>query len=228
MVRLLVGLTIQSALFAILIFGPGWAFSGTLVWPRGMLALAVLVAVSGVGGLWFLKTDPALTRERASAPNPQTMRDALATGAIAISGIVWFVLVAWDVHRLHLPSFPAALSIAAGLTVFSVGVGVIIWTFRVNTFAVSVVKVQDDRAQRVIDSGPYSLVRHPMYLGAVAFFAGLGFILGSTVAALLAVPLFIVAFTPRILVEEAVLRQELIGYAAYQSRVRTRIVPGLF
>jgi protein-S-isoprenylcysteine O-methyltransferase Ste14 len=123
---------------------------------------------------------------------------------------------------------PPLISLAAGLGIFLGGVAIIVWTFRVNSFAVTVVKDQEERAQQVIETGPYALVRHPMYMGALAFFAGLGLMLGSTVAALLALPMFVAAFTPRMVVEEAVLGRDLIGYAEYQSKVRARIVPGLF
>jgi protein-S-isoprenylcysteine O-methyltransferase Ste14 len=82
------------------------------------------------------------------------------------------------------------------------GLSVIGWTFRVNSFAASVVKIQSERRQHVIDTGPYALVRHPMYMGAILFFAGLGLILGSTTAALVALPLFVIGFLPRMVVED--------------------------
>ena len=102
------------------------------------------------------------------------------------------------------------------------------WVMRVNTFAATVVKVQHDREQRVIDAGPYARVRHPMYAGASVFLAGVGMMLEAAPAALLAVPLFALAFLPRMLIEEAVLRRDLPGYADYQTRIRSRILPGLF
>ena len=91
----------------------------------------------------------------------------------------------------------------------------------------TVVKVQRERHQRVIDTGPYALVRHPMYMGGIFFFAGLGLILGSATAALMAPPLFVISFLPRMVIEESTLRRDLAGYADYQSRVRARILPGM-
>jgi len=228
MLRLLLGLVVQSLLFAALILGPAWLLTGSLDWPRGWIAFGVLLAVSALGALWFGKTDPALARERASVPKPQTTGDAMASGAIALSALLWFAVAAIDLHRLHLGGLSPDASLWTGLAIFLGGVGMIVWTFRTNSFAITVVKIQDEREQRVIDTGPYAFVRHPMYMGAVAFFAGLGLLMGSTAAALLAVPLFILAFLPRMIVEEAVLRAELRGYADYQRRVRARIVPWVF
>lgn len=227
MLRVLAGVLVQCAIFAALILGPAWVFGGPVPWPRGVLALGVLATVSALGAVWFQVTDPALARERASTPRAQTAADALAMLAIATAVVAWFVFVSWDVHSLHLPNLPTIPSLAAGFGVFLVGVATIVWTFRVNSFAATTVKVQEERAQRVIDTGPYAFVRHPMYFGAMLFFSGLGLILGSSVGALLALPLFGLAFTPRVVVEEAVLRRDLPGYADYQSRVRARLFPGL-
>jgi protein-S-isoprenylcysteine O-methyltransferase Ste14 len=227
MLRVFAGVVVQSALFALLILGSGLVFGGSLAWPRGLLAVSVVAAVSLVGAVWFQKTDPDLARERASAPEARTPADAWAMLAIVGTVIAWFLFVSWDVHRRHLPTLDPSISVGLGLLLFLAGVGAIVWTFRVNSFAVTVVRVQEDRAQRVIETGPYALVRHPMYAGAIAFFAGLGLILGSAVGALIAVPVFALAFIPRILVEEAVLRRDLIGYADYQARVRSRLLPGL-
>jgi protein-S-isoprenylcysteine O-methyltransferase Ste14 len=68
-----------------------------------------------------------------------------------------------------------------------------------------VVKIQRERDQRVIDAGPYALVRHSLYMGSILFFAGLGLILRSAIAALVALPLFAFGLLPRIMIEEATL-----------------------
>src|SRR3712207_3602467 len=149
MLRFLLGLAAQAALFAALILGPAWLFTGTPDWPRGRLVLAILVAVSAVGGLFFLRTDPALVSERASVTPPRTVGDAVASGVIAASVVLWFVVAAWDVHHLRLPGLDPGLTIWIGLAVFLTGVGVIVWTFRVNSFAITIVEVQSEREQYV-------------------------------------------------------------------------------
>ncbi len=227
MARLVVSLVFQAMLFTALVMGTAWAITGHMDWPRGWITLALLLLVSAAGGFWLLGRDPDLVRERAALPAPKSPADTLATLLIALSVIGWFVFAVWDVHALQLVSMMPELSFVAGLVIYALGVAAITWTFRVNSFAATVVKVQEDRQQRVIDTGPYALVRHPMYLGSIVFFVGLGLILGSAAAAVLALPLFFLAFLPRRLREERVLRRDLPGYLDYQSRVRARILPGL-
>lgn len=202
-------------------------FHGRWNWERGWIAVGILFLASALGGAWFLKSDPGLARERASVPRPQTLADGLATLLIVVSIVGWFVAIAADAHRLHvLGPLPPWVSLGVGLGVFLIGLAIIVWTFRVNSFAAQVVKIQYE--QRVIDTGPYAFVRHPMYCGGIVFFAGIALVLESSAAAIAALPLFVIAFLPRMVIEEATLRRELAGYAEYQSRVQSRIVPGLF
>ncbi len=228
MLRSLAGLMVQTLLFAALLLGPAWAVSGSVIWPRGLAVLAGLVAVSTIGTIWLAIADPALARERASLPRLQSAGDAVASAAIAGAVIVWFCFAGADALRMRLIDPAPAFSAAAGAAVFAAGTGLILWTLKTNSFAVAVVRVQDDRGQRVIDTGPYAIVRHPMYLGAVIFFAGLGLLLESPAAGLLAVPLFVLAFTPRMIVEERALCRDLEGYPDYRRRVRARILPAVF
>ena len=108
------------------------------------------------------------------------------------------------------------------------GLAVIVWTFRENSFAAPVAEIQAERKQRVIDTGPFAVARHPMYAGMTPFFAGLGLIMESSGLALAAVPMIVLGLWPRIVIEEATLRRELRGYDVYLDRVRARLVPGLF
>jgi protein-S-isoprenylcysteine O-methyltransferase Ste14 len=98
------------------------------------------------------------------------------------------------------------------------------WTMRTNSFAAPVVKIQKDRGQAVITTGPYSFVRHPLYFGALFYIAGTSLVLGSWWG-LAAVPILAVLFGIRIGIEEKVLRAGLAGYDDYARRVRWRLVP---
>lgn len=226
--QLLARLALGGVFYVGLLIGVAWLLTGAADWPRGWLTIAVLLASQLAMGLWLLKTDPELLRERTAMPVFKSRADKLATRLIMVAMLAWFALVPVDVHYLQLlPSPPAAVSLWAGLGCYFLGMAVLAWTFHVNSFAAPVVKIQAERQQRVIDTGPYAVVRHPMYAGMVPLFAGLGLIMESSAIALAAVPMIVLGLRPRIVIEEATLRRELAGYDAYLARVRARLIPGL-
>lgn len=95
---------------------------------------------------------------------------------------------------------------------------------RENAFAAPIVKLQGERGQVVVETGPYRIVRHPMYAGAIPLMVGMALWLGSCAGALLAaVPISIIML--RVLTEERLLRRELPGYRDYARKVRWRMVP---
>jgi len=105
---------------------------------------------------------------------------------------------------------------------------IVVWqTFRFNTFAAPQVRMQKDRAHQVITGGPYSIVRHPMYAGALLLFVGTPLLLGSWWG-LLFVPVAVVGIGIRAVGEERMLRRELPAYDRYAQQVRFRLLPGLW
>lgn len=225
-IRTIVAAAMNSAIFAAMILGPTRVITGDWDWPRGWLAVTVCFAETVVGTLFFVITDPALVRARTSARG-QSSADRWATLLIALLMAGWFLAAASDTHLgPMLPAPPAAVSLWLGLALHLFGLGIIVWTLRVNSFAATVVKIQAE--QRVIDTGPYGIVRHPMYLGAIFWLAGLSLLLESTATALATLPIVVLGFLPRMMIEEVTLSRDLTGYADYQSRVRARILPGVF
>ena len=217
---------VNTAIFSALILGPSRVITGSWDWPRGWLAVGVFVVQTVLGALFFLITNPSLVGDRTSA-RVQSRTDGRATLLIVLLLAGWFVVAASDIHLGPvLPALPKAMSLSLGLGLHLVGLGLVVWTFRVNSFAATVVKIQ--REQRVIDTGPYAIVRHPMYLGAIFWLAGLAVVLESTAAAVATLPIVVLGFLPRMRIEEATLRRDLPGYADYQSRVGARILPGVF
>jgi protein-S-isoprenylcysteine O-methyltransferase Ste14 len=98
---------------------------------------------------------------------------------------------------------------------------------RENTFAAPVVKMQKERGQKVISTGMYGIIRHPMYAGAVLLFISTPLLLGSIYGLAIGL-LLIVTLATRSLGEEAMLRQELDGYSDYMNKVKWRIIPFVF
>jgi protein-S-isoprenylcysteine O-methyltransferase Ste14 len=138
----------------------------------------------------------------------------------------WIVLMALDVKRWRLSEAPDWV-MYVGAVLIPLGFLAVLRTFRENSFAAPVIKIQKERGQKVIDSGPYALVRHPMYAGALLYLLGTPLVLGSWIG-LAALPVIVVLLIARIFIEESTLRRGLPGYSEYMSRVRYRLVPGIW
>jgi protein-S-isoprenylcysteine O-methyltransferase Ste14 len=114
-----------------------------------------------------------------------------------------------------------------GYVLFIAGFAVQTWAQAVNRYFEPGIRIQEDRGQTVIDTGPYAAVRHPGYISAVPFSLGIALVLGSGLA-LVPVAIVFAALVARTLLEDRTLRAELPGYADYTRRVRYRWVPGIW
>jgi protein-S-isoprenylcysteine O-methyltransferase Ste14 len=201
--------------------------AGTLHWPAAWVYLAAMAVLGLCSGLWLAKADPALLAER-MRPMMQDGQPAADKKFMLLFGLIaliWFIVIGLD-QRYHASGVPASLQ-ALGLVMLVASTGYIMWVMRENSFAAPVVKVQAERGHRVVDSGPYAHVRHPMYSGTVLFFFGAPLLLGSWWGVVLA-PLFVALFAIRAGIEERILIANLPGYADYMARVRYRLVPGIW
>jgi protein-S-isoprenylcysteine O-methyltransferase Ste14 len=201
--------------------------AGTLQWPAAWVFLATIAILGLAGGLWLARTDPALLAERL---RPMMQKDQPAADkkfmlAFGVVALIWFLAIGLD-QRYHASEVPLALQ-ALGWTMLVLSTGFIMWVMRENSFAAPVVKLQSERGHRVISTGPYAWVRHPMYSASVLFFVGAPLLSGSWWGVAMS-PLFIVLFAIRARIEERALLAGLAGYADYMARVRYRLVPGLW
>lgn len=167
--------------------------------------------------------------ERAKGPVQagQSLADRilLISFMASYAGIVFFS--AADVWRLHLlPPLPIWISVL-GLAAFIVGTGIVHNALRANPFAVTVVRLQEERGHFVVREGPYGIVRHPMYAGLIPLMLGVAAWLGSA-AAMIAVAVPTAILCVRIVLEERMLRARLPGYEDYTREVRWRLVPGVW
>jgi protein-S-isoprenylcysteine O-methyltransferase Ste14 len=201
--------------------------AGTLHWPAAWIFLGTIGVFGVAGGLWLAKTDPALLAERMRPmmQNDQPAADKKFMLAFGVAALIWFVAIGLD-RRYHASGMPVALQ-ALGWAMLLLSTGFIMWVMRENSFAAPVVKLQTERGHRVVSSGPYAFVRHPMYSGAILFFVGAALLLGSWWGVVLS-PLFAMLFGIRSGIEERALLAGLPGYADYAARVRYRLVPGLW
>jgi len=135
-------------------------------------------------------------------------------------------LMALDAKRWGFSHMPPVLN-AIGAILVPLGLLFVWRVFRENSFAAPVIRIQAERGQHVIDTGPYAIVRHPMYLGSIVYLLGTPFLLGSWIG-LAILPLIIGALVVRIFIEEAALCRGIPNYDAYMRRVRFRLVPGVW
>jgi protein-S-isoprenylcysteine O-methyltransferase Ste14 len=219
--KLIYAVVMQVVIFGLLLFVP----AKTLAWPRAWVFIGAVVAGT-VATMYYLRGDEALINERLKGPlqRGQPLVDKIVLNLFLITFCGVFVFIPLDVFRFRFLAEPPVLVSLLGLGLIAGGWAVIALALHENTFATGVVRHQDERHQRVIDSGVYSKVRHPMYAGGVPFIVGSCLWLGSYAAALLAsVPIALIAL--RILIEERFLREELDGYRAYAQRTRYRLIP---
>jgi protein-S-isoprenylcysteine O-methyltransferase Ste14 len=223
--KLIAACLLQFCLFAAMLLVP----AGTWHWPQawallGLLAVATVATVSAL-----YPSRQALLAERIKLPfQPgQPRADKIATFLIGVSFILQFVFIPLDVFHLHLLPRPSLAWAVLGLVLLGAGWWLVAVSFMVNPFAVPIVKYQPERRQRVIDGGPYRVIRHPIYAGAALFLIGMALWLRSTAAALVAL-LPIAMLVLRLMVEERFLRAQLPGYPEYCARVRYRFIPWLW
>ena len=220
-------LLLQNSFFVVAFGAVLFVSAGTLDWPAAWLFLLFSATLGPACGLWLARTDPALLAERLrpTFQADQPAADKKFMLAFAVASLVWLIAIGLD-RRAHASNVPFALQ-AAGLAMYLLSTAFIMWVFRANSFAAPVVKVQDARHHRVISSGPYAFVRHPMYSGTILFFVGVPLLLGSWWGVAIA-PVFFLLFAIRTRIEERALGEGLPDYADYAARVRYRLVPGLW
>jgi protein-S-isoprenylcysteine O-methyltransferase Ste14 len=196
-------------------------------WPQGWTYLGEVLALSGATTIGLMLGDPELLKARLSSPFKRNQRPAdLAIIVVFFALYVgWFVLIGLD-HRYLWSSAPLFVQIL-GAVLIGVGMMLVWETFRANTFATTQVRVQAERAQTVVDSGPYRFIRHPMYAGMALFVIGTPLML-SSLWGLAATPVLFVLLAMRTLGEEQVLKQDLAGYSDYMTKTPWRIVPGVW
>jgi len=200
--------------------------AGRLDWWQGWLFVFGYAAFVLVYGLWVMRHDPELIRERSrTGPNVKKWDKVLmSVYSVCLMGLL--VVAGLDAGRYRWAPAPPLLQVVGWLGLALSG-ALIWWATSVNTFLSSMVRIQDDRGQRVITSGPYRRVRHPMYAGVLIFMPCVALILGSTWA-LVPAAVIDVLFVVRTLLEDRTLQAELPGYREYAERVRYRLVPGVW
>jgi protein-S-isoprenylcysteine O-methyltransferase Ste14 len=212
------GLGALAAVVGVVLFGS----AGTLRYPQAWVFLGIFFGASLSVTLDLMRRDPKLLERRVKAgpAAEQRPRQRLLQGLASCSFLAILAVPALD-HRFGWSHVPL-LVVVGGDALVAFGFLVVFRVFRENSYASAVIEVGVE--QKVVDTGPYALVRHPMYAGALVLLAGIPLSLGSFWGLLVLVP-FAVVIVLRLLDEEAALLQELPGYAAYRGKTRYRLIP---
>jgi protein-S-isoprenylcysteine O-methyltransferase Ste14 len=216
----LIWVAVSFLLMAASLFLP----AGTLAWPAGWIFLILLHGWLLVGIGLLLKHNPGLLEERLSVTQlNQKTWDKIFIILYQLLLFAWLVFMPLDAVKYHWSQVPVVLQVVGG-TILIASFIVISLTFRENAFLSPTVRVQHERGQMVISTGPYRYVRHPMYAGGLLLFLGTPLLLGSWYGLLLVVLLIFVG-AGRAVLEERVLSEELPGYSAYMKQVKYRFIP---
>lgn len=199
-----------------------FASAGTFAIPGFWIYLAIFAAVFIAS---FLLIDPDLARERM---RPGGKKPPVGLQIFSAVLFVHWVLAGLDRGRFHWSdTVPPGLQVL-GLITFAAGFAVCFWAMRENRFFSSVVRIQSDRGQFVVTTGPYAIIRHPGYLAGILIIAASGVALGSWLAAAFLVAMSLPFLLYRAITEDRFLQAELPGYRDYAARVRWRLCPGIW
>jgi protein-S-isoprenylcysteine O-methyltransferase Ste14 len=221
LLKLLLFVLLYVAVVGLILFG----VAGRADLPMFWAYLVVLAVPSLAATIAVYRNNPDLINEqRKPAENTQ---DKLTIPVFVVAFLAHWIIAALDVGRYHWSNtVPLALQIV-GLIGFGCGYSLVAWSTVVNRFYSPAVRIQDDRGQQVITSGPYQYVRHPGYIGWILFYIFSGIALGSWVSVL--PTLLVVALTiRRTMIEDAMLQGQLRGYTEYAQDVRYRLIPGVW
>lgn len=218
LIEALIKFTCGLLLVGLLIFLP----AGTISYTYGWLLIGLLFAPMLVAGFVMLAKAPDFLAKRLDAKEKQ----ATQKGVLAVSGLMFmagFVVAGLD-FRFGWSHMPLWVTVTASV-LFLAAYALYAEVMRENAYLSRTIKVEE--GQKVVDTGLYGIVRHPMYMTTILLFLMIPVVLGSWYA------LIVFAFYPAIIIvrlkdEEALLTRELPGYAEYKKRVKYRIIPYLW
>lgn len=201
--------------------------AGTLKWPMGWVQVGLLVIALLIQVGLLLPRNPELFVERSKLQPGTKKWDILLTilGAVILPFAVWIV-AGFDFRHHWSQGIPQNWMLYGG-TIWLFGYCLILWAMAVNTFFSATVRIQSERSQQVVSSGPYAFIRHPGYAGMLIYLLITPLMLGSWWAFIPA-GLGAAIIILRTALEDRMLQHELPGYADYASRVRFRLFPGIW
>ena len=220
---------VSAFLFTLIFPGLILVLSGDLLWPAGWVFSFWFILLCFSTILYLYRKDPALLAERYRKPGAGNQEgwDKYMVYGIVIGFTIWILVMPLDARRFGWsPLFPLWLNIL-GVAGLAGSFFLFFRSFTDNTFLSPLVRTQEERKQKVVSTGVYGFVRHPMYLGAILMFLGVPLLLGSVYGAVVGLALTLL-LAGRIIGEEKMLVRDLEGYREYTRKIRFRLVPFLW
>jgi protein-S-isoprenylcysteine O-methyltransferase Ste14 len=225
-VKMWLRLTVRMSLFAVALLWP----AGTWQWWDAWVLIVMWTVYGVIMTHYLLRHDPILLAERLKLVpihKDQKYWDKLLMSVFFIAIIGLYLIPGFDVMRYEwsepLPEWIRILAMLIHLPCFLL----LGWVMRENTFLSQVVKIDKKRGHKVVTTGPYALVRHPMYTVVIVLLFAVPVALGSRFALILAVFLTLLLIT-RTYLEDRTLHAELDGYPEYAKQTRYRLIPGIW
>lgn len=219
--RAWLALAALAVVLALLLFVP----AGTTRYWQAWVYLLIFFGASLLTTVYLLKNDPALLERRMhGGPIAETEPTQKVIMLFTSAGFIAMIVVPALDHRFGWSTVPL-YGVVVGDILIAVGFYCIFRVYRVNTFTSATIQVAED--QKVVSTGPYAIVRHPMYASASLYVLGTPLALGS-LWGLVAVAATLPFLIWRLVDEERLLARKLPGYAEYQKRVRYRLVPRIW
>jgi len=201
--------------------------AGDIRWGKGWLFILVFFVLTVPSAIYLWRTNPEIFVARSRIFRAGTKRwDKVLMAFLFFSLTAIFIVAGFDAGRFHWSSVPPWLTVL-GYVLLSICFFLSVWAESVNKFAEPSVRIQTDRGHKVIDTGPYAIVRHPMYLSGLFLCAGIPLTLGSFWA-LIPGAVTTIVLVVRTILEDRTLQRELEGYKAYAARVPHRLIPGIW
>jgi protein-S-isoprenylcysteine O-methyltransferase Ste14 len=200
--------------------------AGTWAWSRGWLFFCVFIGTMVLVAVYLKRVNPEVIAARINRHEGTKRWDLILMGIFYPTVMTVLILAALDDGRFHWSVVPWWVC-GIGYVLLITGLVGLTWAESVNKFFERTVRIQTDRGQRVIDNGPYALVRHPGYGSACFFSMGMPLALGSLWALIPATSACLLLVL-RTIWEDQTLREELTGYQEYAQRVRYRLIPGVW
>ena len=212
-----------TALWIATLFGA----AGRLDWIRGWIYVAIYLGSMAILGIVVRRMNPAVIEARAKWLRKDTKAfDKVFLPVFILLTFIQLVVAGLDAVRFHWSSMPSGL-LYPGVLLLLAGIALMGWVMTVNPHAETTVRIQTERGHRVITSGPYRFVRHPMYTGAILLYVATPLALGSLWALVVGAAI-VLAFFWRTVLEDRTLHAELPGYEEYAARTRYRLIPGIW